>query len=427
MSPVLYIILCLFHIFIGIWISTILDVFNTITWISIKRFNSPKDSKLIKQVEYILKHHDSYRIILKAVLYINLSFLCLFIHSYLLSTQVLDPLPILISALLGSVLFLCFCEILWSYLKKYQWGLLRFSMPVLFLIHTIMIPFFFPILLFQKNINKWRSSRNIIGAVSTEEEIISLVEKEKYKGADDISIEDNERRMIRKIFDLDETPVREIMTHRIDIDALPFNSSINTIKKMIIETGRSRIPIYRSSIDEIIGIIYAKDLLNEAQLKRIHSPNQIMHEPIYIPESKNIDELLEEFKQYKHHMAVVIDEYGGTAGLVTIEDILEEIVGEIHDEYDNEEDKQVVQHRKDGSLQIDARTPIDKINEQLDLSISEEEDYDTIGGFVISQTGRIPQIGEELNLSNLKISILDADERKIKSLSLQRLDINSKS
>ncbi len=257
---------------------------------------------------------------------------------------------------------------------------------------------------------------------TTVDEIISLVEQDAHDEDEESALEDSERRMIRGIFDLDETLVKEIMTPRVDIDALVNTASIAEAKKLIVRSGHSRIPVYNESIDQIVGLVYAKDLLNDERIDRNGGLKQFLHAPVFVPETKNIGDLLDEFRQTKKQIAVIIDEYGGTAGLVTIEDILEEIVGEIRDEYDLHEVDELYTFDGEGRVIAEARTPIDEINELLNTTIPVDEDYDTIGGYITSKLGRIPRNQEVIQIDDLEVQIVEADERKIARLNLRRLD-----
>jgi len=252
---------------------------------------------------------------------------------------------------------------------------------------------------------------------TAEDEIMSLVDQDNDS---ETALEETEKKMIKGIFDLDDTPVREIMTPRVDMLSIPLSTPVADARKTFLSSGHSRIPVYKDTIDEIAGVIYAKDFLDEERCWK-NDLNEFLHKTVYVPETKNVAELLAELRQESTHLAVVIDEYGGTAGIVTLEDILEEIVGDIRDEYDTEADGDVEPvELNDGSVVFDARSLISDVNEQLDLHLPEDEDVDTIGGYVCGEIGRIPETGEEIRLDNhLKVKILKADRRKIQMLSVK--------
>jgi CBS domain containing-hemolysin-like protein len=263
---------------------------------------------------------------------------------------------------------------------------------------------------------QWNSQEDDEEKATTEDEILSLVDQDDNSEDDEeSSLEEDEKRMIRGVFDLDNTSVREIMTPRVDVNALSMEDSVEDAVKLFIETGDSRIPVYEENVDNIKGILYAKDFLNSEKIKD-KSLIELARRPIFIPETKEVGDLLQEIQKTRNHFSVVIDEYGGTAGIVTLEDIIEEIVGEIRDEYDADEDDAPMHvEMPDGSVVFDARTLIDDVNEVLDSDIPDDEDVDTIGGFICGEFGYIPLKGETLDLNDhdLKVTILQADNKKI--------------
>lgn len=247
------------------------------------------------------------------------------------------------------------------------------------------------------------------------EELLRLVELEESNGG----IEPEERQMIRGIFKLVETTAREIMVPRIDIAGVEAHSAMTDVQRLVVERGYSRIPLYEESIDNIVGVIYAKDVLRHlhegtqpASLKDLARP------PYFIPETKKVDELLAALRQSKIHIAIVVDEYGGTAGIVTTEDIIEEIVGEIVDEYDVEE--AAIQKVSEEEAILDARVSIDALNELFDVELSDEE-YDTVGGIVYSELGRVPNAGDEVRVDGIVLHVLSVIGRRIKKIKVTRL------
>lgn len=227
-------------------------------------------------------------------------------------------------------------------------------------------------------------------------------------------IEQEEKDMIQSIFDFSDTLVREVMVPRIDVAGVTLEAPMLQALEVILKAGHSRIPVYRDSIDNIQGILYAKDLLKYLRDGRTDTPLAKIVRPAYfIPESKKVDELLQELQQRRVHMAVVVDEYGGTAGLVTIEDLLEEIVGEIQDEYDSEEPtfEAVNSHE----YLFDARVPIDEVNKLLDVELP-SEGGDTLGGFIYSQLGKVPAPGDRIEFENVAVEVLSVAGRRIKQV-----------
>lgn len=249
-----------------------------------------------------------------------------------------------------------------------------------------------------------------------QEEILSLVEQGRIEGV----VDEEEMEMIENVLELDETTAEEIMTPRTDLIAINIKDDLHIILETIRDKGHSRIPVYEETVDNIIGLIYAKDLLTEIgkDLTTFDLKNKI-REAYFVPESKPLRDLLHEFQDQKLHIAVVLDEYGGTAGIVTIEDILEELVGEITDEFEKtptEPFKQI----DDLTFEVDARMYIDEANDKLDIKLPEDEDYDTIGGFVFSHLGYIPKVGESFDYENLTVKVAAAGPRVVKKLKITK-------
>ncbi|KJS80399.1 MAG: hemolysin [Peptococcaceae bacterium BICA1-8] len=237
------------------------------------------------------------------------------------------------------------------------------------------------------------------GPFITEDELKLLVNVGQEEGL----IAESERAMINSIFEFDDTLVREIMTPRMDMIVTDVTDSFTSVVNIAIDAGHSRIPVYEDTTDNIIGIIYAKDLLKN--INKDFSALEIrklLRPAYYIPETKKVRDLLAELRQAKVHMAIVIDEYGGTAGLVTIEDVIEEIIGDIQDEFDIEEESIVM--LTDDAIRADARASIYDINESLNIDLP-DDDFETISGLVFHLLGHLPKEGEELSLGNVKIKV----------------------
>ena len=255
---------------------------------------------------------------------------------------------------------------------------------------------------------------------SAEDEILSLVDGPD-EGEDD-SLEEEEKQMIRGILELGEKKVREIMTPRVDLEAIPASASIADTKRLFIESGHSRIPVYGTNLDDVKGILYAKDFIDEHALEG-KTLTELARPPIFIPETKEVSDLLRQIKCTSNHFAVIIDEYGGTSGVVTFEDIIEEIVGEIHDEYDTADDfEEQPVFLEDGSVILDARTPVDDVNALAETMIEDSEEADTIGGYLCARFGRIPRTGETFEEpGRFRATILKADSRTIQKLKIERI------
>ncbi len=220
--------------------------------------------------------------------------------------------------------------------------------------------------------------------------------------------------MLQSILELDETILREIMIPRTDMVCVDAEAPFGDILKAILSSGHSRIPIYKNNIDNIIGLVYAKDLLRfwGRPIDTI-SLEEIMRPPFLVPESKQVSVLLKEFQAACIHIAIVIDEYGGTSGLVTIEDLIEEIVGEIQDEYDRKEEWLVKQ--PDGSFLADSRLDIEEFEEYFGVEVAREK-FDTIGGYIVEQSGRVPAVGEQVRIGDFDMLIEQGDQRAIRQI-----------
>jgi len=215
------------------------------------------------------------------------------------------------------------------------------------------------------------------------------------------------------------------MTPRTDLVAIKVDDDLQTVLDTITKAGHSRIPVYENNIDNIIGLVYAKDLLShigkDIQDFKIRD---IIRDVYFVPETKPLRILLDEFKNQKLHIAVLLDEYGGTAGIVTIEDILEELVGEIVDEYE-EIPPEAINQIDQNTIELDARAYIDDLNNDFELNLPEDEDYDTVGGFVFSHLGYIPKMNETFVYENVKFTIIAAEARKIKKLRIEKIQTDT--
>jgi len=247
-----------------------------------------------------------------------------------------------------------------------------------------------------------------------EDEIKTLVDLGEEEGV----IEEEEKEIIEGVFEFSETLAREVMVPRVDIVALDVNSSFDEAIDTINMSGHSRIPVYDETIDNIVGIIYAKDLLKFFGLKNPPPLRSIMRAPYYVPETKPIDELFREMRAQKVHMAIIIDEYGGTAGLVTIEDILEELVGEIMDEYDINEEAMIERVALDEII-VDGRMNLEELNEILGVELPAEE-TDTLAGFVYDHISHIPKPGEEFEYNGVIIRVEEVRGRRITKLRIKK-------
>jgi putative hemolysin len=263
-----------------------------------------------------------------------------------------------------------------------------------------------------------RAIAGLFGASATNEANITAEELRLIveRGGEQGVLEAEEEQMINAVIELGERRLHEVMVPRIAIVGLAASANLEEAIDMIVDEGHSRIPVYEDSIDEVLGILYAKDLL--PFLKRDSNPRpalrSLLRAPVFVPESMSIDDLLHEFQRRKVHIAIVLDEYGGTAGLVTIEDLLEEIVGEIQDEYDTEEP--MVVRLSDDEARVDGRADIDDLAELFDindLGLEDADEYDTVGGLIYHRIGGVPSPGDEVDVDGLHLTVESTDGRRV--------------
>jgi len=223
-------------------------------------------------------------------------------------------------------------------------------------------------------------------------------------------IEDNGSRLVHSIVEFGEKKVREVMVPRIDVFAIEHGMKITEVREMVSDVGHSRVPVFEGNIDHVVGMLYVKDLVSVSQGEDGMGIESLMREPYFVPEGKKIDDLLKEFQLEKKHMAIVVDEYGGTSGIITLEDILEEIVGEIHDEFDHE--APLVRKAGEGMYIVEGRTSLDDLGEVLGAEL-ESEAVDTLGGLLFNLLGRVPEEGEEIEYEGMSFRIDKLDGQRI--------------
>ncbi|MBI3957535.1 MAG: HlyC/CorC family transporter [Chloroflexi bacterium] len=234
-------------------------------------------------------------------------------------------------------------------------------------------------------------------------------------------IEEGEKQMIAGIFEFGDTTAREVMVPRLDVTAIGADVSIAECLPVILSSGHSRIPVYEENIDNIVGLLYAKDLLRCFHENRPETPlSQIWRPAYFVPQSKKLDDLLHEMQRRQVHMAVIVDEYGGTAGIVTIEDMIEEIVGDIRDEYDSEEP--LAQTVNANTHIFNARISLDEVSDVIEVDLSEiYGNVDTLGGFIYGQLGRVPEKGEALEIADWRFTVLGVNSRRIEQVRAERI------
>ncbi len=250
----------------------------------------------------------------------------------------------------------------------------------------------------------------------SEEEFKLMLEEGTKTGV----IDKTEHELIESIFEFTDTTAKEVMIPRPDVVALNIDLAREDIVKIVLEEGYSRMPVYKGTVDNIIGVVYTKDLLGLLEYRNLIVIQDIIRPAYFIPETKKISQLMRELQQRKLHMAVVMDEYGGTEGIVTMEDILEEIVGEIHDEYD--EDIKDVEASADGSYLFNARVSVKEFNERFHAEIPQADEYETMSGFLNQRAGRIPELNEEIQFGSLTFTIVKKSQRRIRLVKIKKHD-----
>ncbi|HHB90329.1 MAG TPA: HlyC/CorC family transporter [Anaerolineae bacterium] len=255
------------------------------------------------------------------------------------------------------------------------------------------------------------SERNIFVSEDGLRLLLNLGDEEHY-------LEEDERELINSIFRFSETAVAEVMVPRVDVVALPKDTPLLEALDVIVRAGHSRIPVYEDTIDKIVGILYAKDLLTCFRDGNTDiTVESIMRPPFFVPETMMVDELLPILRQKRTHMAIVVDEYGGTAGIVTIEDLLEEIVGEIQDEYDSE--PPMIQPQEDGSYIVNGRMDVDDLNRELGVHLpTNDESYSTLAGVIYAQLQRVPDPGDSFDLDGVHIEVIKVKDNRIEEVRL---------
>jgi len=259
-----------------------------------------------------------------------------------------------------------------------------------------------------------KSGEEPVNHLVTEREIHTLIDIGQEEGA----LEKGEEELAHSALEFDETRVKEIMTPRTKIICIPEEANLVKLSQLINKAGYSRIPVYRDRIDNVVGIAYAKDLLKIPHLWEKMKVKDIMHSPIFVPYTVKLSEIFHQLQKEKTHLAIVVDEYGGVAGLITIEDLLEELVGEIEDEYDSDKVEKV-KILGDGSALVEGDTDIDEINERLGTFFPEKAaSFESIGGLIFTLLGRMPKRGEKIKYNQTNMEVIEADERRIKKVKI---------
>lgn len=329
-------------------------------------------------------------------------------------------IAITLQILITTLLVLLFGELLPKMIAtKSSTKFARYAAVPIYIISSILYPMSEFITEFIKlSISKLSFDKS--KSALTAEEFSDLASLSTEKGA----IDENEKEIINSIVEFRDTTVSEIMTPRVDIVAVTETRSIDDVIKIISESGHSRIPVYKENIDVITGVVFAKDLLrfiNNEELKKQTKLSSLLKKVLFVPESKKIGDLLREFQTKKIHLAIVVDEYGGTAGLVTLEDIIEEVVGDIWDEYDKAEKH--IQILSDNKFLVNGNILLEDLASELGINFIDENDpdIDTLAGFILKISGEIPKEGDNFIFRNYKLTVKQLDKKRIRKIMIEKL------
>lgn len=422
MSLAIWIILAVVSALFGAYCSALVLSLQKLSATKLAATNMPRQG-----IHWLIEHRDS--VGLAASLWRRVSsivFVLSVLQSFHLWYDTIDPL-IDSSAKLSILLATAACVFFWHWFVDtgLAWGisehiatpLIRGSLPLLPALHVASLPLILPL--------HWLSEgvRRVVGAGEAqdplERELLDVAEKRRIEG----DISSTEHEMIEAIVEFRDATAGQIMTPRIDIESIEMTNDLEVLRTAVVAGRHSRFPVYVEDIDHIQGVLYAKDLL--PWLGRPGAGFELkdmLRQTLFVPESRAISDLLHDFKKKNVHIAVVLDEYGGTAGLVTIEDVIEQIFGDIRDEYepaDHAEDP--ILRLQDGDFEVDARVRVVELNSELGSSIPEDADFDTVGGWVFSTIGRIPLQGERFRMDRFEVTILRAERTHINRIRLRVL------
>jgi len=294
---------------------------------------------------------------------------------------------------------------------------LGFSGPFLHLIRAVLTPLTAVMTILDNTVKRILGVRETKKPEEMEQEIMSVVEEGESEGL----VDEQERELIENVIDLRDTTAGHIMTARTDMIALDVSADLIDARTMMESSGHSRLPVYEGTLDRIVGILHGRDLLKFVGEANVSFQMRTAIRPaMFVPETKPLRSLLNDFRNQNVHIAIVLDEYGGTAGLVTIEDVLEELVGEITDEHEKKEPAML--HRSTDTIaEADARIPVSELNQHLSLSLPEDAGYETLGGYLMATLGRIPEKGTVYESPEARFTVLDAERQKIKWVKIELL------
>jgi putative hemolysin len=320
--------------------------------------------------------------------------------------------PVILACTVAFVWITLFCRVLPGELTLGPLeALVRATMPVIVMLGRLLSP---PIELFRRLLRLALRVKPAQEAEQSTDVIMASVEESEREG----HLAEQQVDMIGQVLALREKEVRLLMTPRTDIDIIDVTATVGQARELALRTGRSRYPVAEGNVDHIVGVVHVKDLL---RLPKGEPVRRLMRPPWFVPESKVVTELLGEFRKHRTHLAVVLDEYGGTAGLITIEDVLEEIVGAIDDEFDIDEEPQEIRIVDEHHAVVPGAMRVDEINAALSIAIPESADYDTLGGFIFTTLGRLPAEGEVLRHDNLVLTVQTVIERRVDQVAIEIL------
>jgi len=290
------------------------------------------------------------------------------------------------------------------------------SAPLLSALRTAMRPLTYVMTVIDNSVKRTLDVKETPQPEEYEREILSAVEEGENQGV----VDEQERVLIENVIDLRDTTAGHIMTARTDMVAIEVTADLDESRELLESSGHSRLPVYEGTLDRIVGILFARDLIKFLGRNVPFQMRSAIRPATFVPETKPLRDLLTEFRQQKMHIAIVLDEYGGTAGLVTIEDVLEELVGEIADEHEPVEPA-MLKRLADGVAEADARLPVSELNRQLALTLPENAGYETVGGFLSTSLGRIPEKGVVYEAEQARFTVLDAEPRKVNRVKIELL------
>lgn len=402
------VIYAIISIIITIVIYFLINVFGTsFFYVELieKSFLKEEDEEVLKKISYYLKNILKYRIL------INLLNTVTYIYLIIRYLRLFNLEFYAITILVFVLVFIHLIARLIA--KKDIYKSLVFSIDFIDFFMFILYPLLWMLEKLYNSLNiLFNDGKNMEDIYYSEEDI-----KRMLNDSSNSDVEVEEKEMIHSIFNFTDTTVKEIMTPRTSIIAFDKNEILDNVWNDIIDHEFSRIPIFNESIDDIIGILYTKDLLKYTKNYAANIKLESLCKPVaYVPETKHLTDMLEYFRKEQLHMAIIIDEYGGTLGLITIEDLLEEIVGEIRDEYDIEEEK--ISTKGEDIYEILGETLVEEINEELGIDIELSEEYDTISGYIQYKLGKVANIDDKVTTEGYIIQVLKVDNNKIEKIKL---------